>query len=151
METTMLTVGYQGETIGTFIERLIEAKIDLLIDVRTYAWSRKRGFSKKSLQGALQEVNIEYVHLPELGMPRDLLKLRPALDDNTPILDAYEARLTQCELYISELLQIASGRRCCLMCMEADEKQCHRSRLARYLMDTHEGLHVGSDLSLAHI
>ena len=42
-----------------------------MIDVRALPLSRRPGFSKSPLRGALEEAGIEYVHLKALGTPAD--------------------------------------------------------------------------------
>ena len=40
------TVGYQGATVHSFLQALREAGIELLVDVRAVASSRRPGFAK---------------------------------------------------------------------------------------------------------
>lgn len=131
--TRLMTTGYQGETIDHFVTKLVAAGVDLLVDVRTLPLSRKPGFSKSTLQARLAEMGIDYVHMPGLGMPRPLLRMRRSLTDNTPILDQYEQLLDTRLFLVMELLELVRGKRACLMCFESDEAQCHRSRLARFI------------------
>lgn len=131
--TQVLTSGYQGESLENFVSKLVAARIDVLVDVRTFASSRKPGFSKRALEQALQSRGIDYMHMPQLGMPRHLLRQRHELSDNTPILDAYDDLLPEWGEHLDSLMTYMHGKRSCLMCFEADEQQCHRSRLACYL------------------
>lgn len=133
MTIEVLTAGYQGESIENFIQRLRSAEVESLVDVRRIALSRKRGFSKSSLRSALADAGISYAHMPELGMPRELLAERPFLEDNTPILDAYEELLPTRDAEVKALFANVSRYRTCLLCFEADDSQCHRSRLGTYL------------------
>jgi hypothetical protein len=54
----LLTVGYEGSTIDAVARELLAARVDLLIDVRALAFSRKPGFSKRQLAAALDERGI---------------------------------------------------------------------------------------------
>jgi uncharacterized protein (DUF488 family) len=45
----IVTIGYEGRTLGDFISTLSNHNVDLLLDVRLNAISRKPGFSKKAL------------------------------------------------------------------------------------------------------
>lgn len=130
----LMTTGYQGETIDMFIAKLVAAGVDLLVDVRALPLSRKPGFSKSRLRARLDEAGIDYCHIPELGMPRPLRNMRSSLADNTPILDQYEQLLDSKLVLIEELLKTIHGKQACLMCFESDESQCHRSRLARFVV-----------------
>jgi uncharacterized protein (DUF488 family) len=120
----IMIAGYQGETIQAFIDKLVDAQVELLIDIRTIPSSRKPGFSKAPLERALACKGIGYHHLPQLGMPRNLLQQRHTLKDNTLILDAYDQLLPERERYIDQLLKAVWESRSCLMCFEADESQC---------------------------
>jgi uncharacterized protein (DUF488 family) len=127
----VLTAGYQGHTIDDFVRRLEGARVQVLIDIRKRPLSRKPGFSRKSLAMHVEAQHIEYMHLGELGMPESLLERRGA--DNTAILEAYTAMLSDKDEVITGLLQAVGHRLACILCFEADERQCHRSRLADYL------------------
>ena len=48
------TIGYEGKTVEEFLHQLDAAGVALLIDVRAVAASRRPGFSKTALAGALR-------------------------------------------------------------------------------------------------
>jgi uncharacterized protein (DUF488 family) len=102
-----------------------------LVDVRERAQSRRPGFSKKSLEAALQQVGIEYVHLPQLGDPKEgrdaaragnVARFREIYHEaiSTPL--AKEA--------LGRLERLASEKTICLMCFERDQRDCHRKIIA---------------------
>ena len=66
----LATVGYENDTQAAVIERLKAAKVEVVIDVRAVASSRKAGFSKTILAASLDEAGIAYVHLQKLGTPK---------------------------------------------------------------------------------
>ena len=63
------TVGYQGATVHSFLQALREAGIELLVDVRAVASSRRPGFAKSALAANLHGAGIDYLHLRDLGTP----------------------------------------------------------------------------------
>src|SRR5829696_2323525 len=65
----IFTIGYEGTTMPEFIAALQGAGVQRVIDVRALPLSRRPGFSKTPLKGALAEAGIEYVHLRALGTP----------------------------------------------------------------------------------
>ena len=65
------TIGYQAATMPSFLRSLGDAKIDLLVDIRAVASSRRPGFSKTALAANLREAGIDYLHLRGLGTPAD--------------------------------------------------------------------------------
>jgi uncharacterized protein (DUF488 family) len=48
---------------------LKRTKIELLVDTRAVAASRRPGFSKRQLAASLDEAGIGYIHLQKLGTP----------------------------------------------------------------------------------
>ncbi len=127
----LLTVGYEGCTIGGVLSVLQAAKVDLLIDVRAVAASRKPGFSKRALAAGLDEVGIRYVHLQRLGTPkpgRDAVRaghperMEPIFRAHMETQDAMAA--------LAQGTGLALGGRCCLLCFERDHRHCHRRIVA---------------------
>src|SRR5687768_1054410 len=63
------TIGYEGKTLEEFLDELGSAGVEIVLDVRAVAASRRPGFSKTALAGALSERGIDYLHLRPLGTP----------------------------------------------------------------------------------
>lgn len=59
----IFTIGYEGATVAEFLAALQQADVERVIDVRAVANSRRPGFSKTPLRGALAGAGIDYVHL----------------------------------------------------------------------------------------
>lgn len=126
---SIFTIGYQGRSLDEFVAFLVQQQIDTLCDVRRKAISRKKGFSKRALSAALESVGITYIHMPNLGMPLDLLPEKNA-KDNSPILAQYECRISDEAEDVERLALAARQTRVCLLCFEDDHRQCHRGILA---------------------
>ena len=67
----LATIGYQAATVTSFLAALRVARVELLVDVRAVASSRRPGFSKSRLAGTLEEAGIGYLHLRDLGTPAE--------------------------------------------------------------------------------
>lgn len=67
----IIGIGYEGINIDELVLSLKERNVTALVDVRLNAISRKPGFSKKRLQGAVTSADIKYEHLRALGNPKD--------------------------------------------------------------------------------
>src|SRR3569623_968876 len=65
----LFTFGYEGKTPDELLGALEGAGIELLIDVRAVASSRRPGFSKTALANSVRERGIDYLHLRPLGTP----------------------------------------------------------------------------------
>ena len=111
---------------------LKRAKVDLLVDTRAVAASRRPGFSKRQLAAALDEAGIAYIHLQKLGTPAEGRQAARSNDFDT-LWHIYDKHIKTPEAQgaLGELLAlIKSGKRVCLLCYERDPSECHRSRIA---------------------
>ena len=68
----LFTIGYESATLADFIATLQAARVTLLLDVREFPLSRKKGFSKRALSEAVQAAGIAYRHERDLGSPKAL-------------------------------------------------------------------------------
>ena len=143
MAGTLLTIGYEGGTIGGVIATLQEAGVELLVDVRAVAASRKPGFSKRQLAAALDEAGIRYIHLQGLGTPkpgRDAVRAGHP-ERMVPIFNEHmTSDRAQSELAMAKGL--ARDSRTCLLCFERDPATCHRRIVARLVCEE-----TGQDVS----
>ena len=67
-DPVLFTIGYEGISLETYINKLIINDIHVLCDVRKNAYSQKYGFSKSQLEKACKGVGIQYIHIPQLGI-----------------------------------------------------------------------------------
>ena len=127
----LFTVGYEQAKPASVLGELKRAKIELLVDTRAVAASRRPGFSKRQLAAALDEEGISYVHLQKLGTPAEGRAAARSGDTNT-LWRIYEKHLRSADAQ-SELHElvglIKSGKRIALLCYCRDPKTCHRSRI----------------------
>jgi uncharacterized protein (DUF488 family) len=127
----LYTIGYSGHDPDSFMARLAQARIEVVVDVRQNPVSRKRGFSRKALQQHLAQNGIDYVHMPALGVPRPLRdQLREAAISRADYLSAFRRHLATETAALEELCTRAVKQRCCLVCMESRPEECHRSVVA---------------------
>jgi len=127
----LATIGYEAATQADVIERLKAAGIEVVVDVRAIAASRRAGFSKTLLAGSLQDAGIDYVHLRALGTPkpgRDAAR-KGRIAEMTAIFEEH-LQEPAAQLALSEAAEIASERRTALLCYEAQAAGCHRRIVA---------------------
>jgi len=133
----LATIGYEAATVRDFLVALEDANIELLVDVRAVASSRRPGFAKTALAANLDTVGIEYLHLRGLGTPADGRAAARAgrhAEMREIFLEHLATPEAQAELErLGELVQ--SGRRVCILCFEADPAHCHRSIVAQALAE----------------
>jgi uncharacterized protein (DUF488 family) len=125
------TIGYEGATLPAVLDALAAAGVELLIDVRAVAASRKPGFSKRLLAGSLQARGIGYLHLQALGTPKEG---RQAVRAGNPgrMRTIFAAHMTgdRAQAALAEATDAARGAPACLLCFERDHSTCHRAILA---------------------
>jgi uncharacterized protein (DUF488 family) len=132
---SIATIGYQAATVRSFQAALRQGGVDLLVDIRAVASSRRPGFSKTRLAANVGEIGIEYLHLRALGTPAEGRAAARA-GQHGRLREIYLEHLAtegaQTELRMLADL-VRSGRRVCLLCFEADPAHCHRSMVAAAL------------------
>ncbi|GHH66689.1 DUF488 domain-containing protein [Promicromonospora soli] len=148
----MATIGVYGFDVESFLQRLRDAGVGLLLDVRQrrsvrgpeYAWA-----NSTRLQAALADAGIAYEHHLELAPTTELRRLQYAEDDRQGVgrrsrreLAAEYARRYTAEILDSADLApvvsaLSSGGTAALFCVERDPEACHRSLIAQRLADEH--------------
>lgn len=123
---TIVSAGYEGRSIEDFVRVLKRHRVELVVDVRLNAVSRKRGFSKTSLTAALAAAGIGYRHETELGNPpenRDAFRAgRPAARDH------YRRHLDNgAAPSVQAIVDLVAHTRIALLCFEREHTECHRS------------------------
>jgi len=127
----LFTVGYEQAKPAAVLGELKRAKIELLVDTRAVAASRKPGFSKRQLAAALEEQSIGYLHLQKLGTPAEGRAAARGGDTDAlwRICDKH-IRGAEAQNELRELIAlIKTGKRIALLCYCRDPKTCHRSRI----------------------
>ena len=127
----LFTVGYEQAKPAAVLGELKRAKIELLVDTRAVAASRRPGFSKRQLAAALEEEGIGYVHLQKLGTPAEG-RAAARGGDTDALWRIYDKHIKGAEAQneLRELIALVqTGKRIVLLCYCRDPKTCHRSRI----------------------
>ena len=128
--SNIIGIGYEGLNIFEFIQALHERGVTTLVDVRLNAISRKPGFSKKRLQGAITAAGIKYEHLRALGNPKDnragFYSTDP--DDKAAASSRYHEVLEGevGKAALARIHELAQDGTVALLCFECNEEKCHR-------------------------
>jgi uncharacterized protein (DUF488 family) len=131
----LVTIGYQDRTVDDVIAATRAAEVKVLVDVRLTPLSRKPGLSKNGLAARLRDAGIDYVHLPQLGNPRDNRDAFRRGDEATVARYRAVLRTPEGQAALEELLRLATHRCIALMCFEHDASECHRSMVAEALAE----------------
>lgn len=152
---TLWTIGHSTRSFTSFAEQLEVDAIRMVVDVRARAfsgrapWTNPPGFAEK-----LAEMNIRYLHLPELGGRR------------SPRADSPHTALRQAAFRgfadhmdtpafadaLGTVETLARTFRLTLMCAEADRRQCHRNFIAdRLVLRGWTVLHISAKGTEPHV
>ncbi len=125
------TIGYERTPLPEVISRLRAAGVELLIDVRAVAASRRPGFSKTLLGGSLVDAGVDYLHLRDLGTPKSgrIAARAGRTAEMAQIFDAH-LQTAAAQGALAQAVELSLGRRVCLLCYEADPRCCHRAIVA---------------------
>ena len=124
----LATIGYEAAPQAKVIDTLKSAGVEVLIDVRAVAASRRAGFSKGLLSASLEDAGIEYVHLRELGTPKPG-RIAARAGRTAEMRQIFEAHMAEpkAQLQLAQAIEIAKSKKAALLCYEADHRGCHRS------------------------
>jgi uncharacterized protein (DUF488 family) len=146
--STVATIGVYGFTAPLFLERLRDADVGLLLDVRQrrgvrgpeYAWA-----NSTRLQRLLADAGIEYRHHKELAPTTELRQLQYREDDRQGVgkrsrielapeyRDRYVAEILDSADLDAVMAELPAEQAAALMCVERDPEACHRSLIAERL------------------
>lgn len=131
MAHQLATIGYESATQADVIDRLKQAGVDIVIDVRAVASSRRAGFSKTLLAGSLHDAGIDYLHLRDLGTPKDgRIAARAGRVKEMHAIFERHLEEPEAQLALTYAAEVATQRKAALLCYEADAAVCHRRIVA---------------------
>lgn len=142
----LYTTGYAGFDQDTFLWKIKNNGVEIVVDVRDKPISRNRGFSQSTLQPYLEKQGIRYVHQKELGVPEELRKQLKNGGNLKDYFAAFRKYLRKQDDALGSLYELASAKTCCLMCLETKPEECHRSVVADALVRRN-----GKSLEVIHI
>jgi uncharacterized protein (DUF488 family) len=139
----IFTIGFTNKRAERFFEKLKQAGVKRVVDVRLNNISQLEGFSKKDdLKYFLDAVaGIDYIHLPELAPTKEML-------------DAYKKHKGEWSVYEAEFLNLMQRRHIetsiardlidqgCLLCSEDKPHHCHRRLVAEYFSQHWPGVAI---------
>ncbi len=129
------TIGYEGISLETYLNKLIINDVKLLCDVRKNSFSMKYGFSKSQLKNACESIGIKYLHIPELGIESEKRKKLVSMCDYNELFSEYEETTLKNNFdSIQELFELVKKyNRVAITCFEKEVCMCHRGRVLNML------------------
>jgi uncharacterized protein (DUF488 family) len=131
-DTILFTIGYEGISLETYLNKLIQHDVRVLVDVRNNPLSQKFGFSKSQLIKYCASLNIEYIHFADVGIQSEYRKELKTQNDYDRLFTDYRKKILPKTIPTQEkiLALLKEKKRIALTCFEANVCQCHRSHLA---------------------
>jgi uncharacterized protein (DUF488 family) len=137
------TIGYTGRKTEEILDLLKQHGVQTLVDIRQHAVSMYRPeLSKNNLTKLLQVNGIQYAHVPQLGVPRDIRAKAIDTGSREVIWAWYDTHVITSFLNLHSFMN-GFEHPVALMCTELDPHECHRHRISLAL--EHMGLN-GFDL-----
>lgn len=131
MNRVLSTIGYETATLPEVIGKLKAAGVDVVVDVRAVASSRRAGFSKTILRTSLEAEGIAYTHLRDLGTPKQGREAaRKGRIAEMEAIFAEHMRTPEAQDGLARATAIARERHAALLCYEACASGCHRRIVA---------------------
>lgn len=125
------TVGYTGRKTDELLDALNSYGVRTLVDVRQMPVSMYRpDLSKNNLRNLVEARGMLYVHMPELGVPRDIRAKAIETGSRDVIWEWYDEYVVQ--PYVGRNLHQffnSVEHPIAMMCVEIDPEECHRHRL----------------------
>ena len=139
----IFTIGYEAATVPEFLAALTTAGVKQVIDVRALPLSRRPGFSKTPLRGALEEAGVGYVHLRSLGTPADgRAAARAGRHEDLKRIYSSQLELPEAIAQGAIMLELVREQPSALLCFERDPGGCHRALLIEALAPDAEVVHL---------
>lgn len=130
-EPAVYTLGFQGASADRFLRALIEYGIQRVLDVRNHPVSRVYGFAGSRLASLCSLIGVDYVHLPELGIPSAVRQDLTDLASYQKLFDYYEKTILPAQADgVKRASRLIREKVTAMVCLEADPSWCHRGRLA---------------------
>ena len=140
MATGFTTIGHSTRDLDEFLGMLRAARVDLLVDVRSFPRSRTNpAYNIDRLPDDLEAVQIGYRHVPDLGGRRNK---QAGVDEAVNALWRVRSFHNYADYALGEvfaaafdeLVRLGGERRVALMCAEAVWWRCHRRIITDYLL-----------------
>lgn len=141
MDRAIYTIGHSNHLPETFVQLLGEARIEVLVDVRSNPGSAWASYTNPhDLKRILKAANIQYIYLGDVlgGYPNAPSCYNP----QTGKADYRSMRNKESfQRGLSQLLEGLTKYRICIMCAEEDPSSCHRNLLVGDSL-RREGVHI---------
>ncbi len=130
----IFSIGYEGHNIDSFLDILIQNRIDAVADLRYNPFSMNFAFTKSRLLHYLEGAGIDYLHIPELGIEGSYRKNLEKDGDYEQLFDFYSKELLpKHKDKVKDIAEMSKDKRVAMLCFEHDKDHCHRGVVSNEL------------------
>lgn len=129
-QQTLYTIGHSNRSLEDFLALLTQYGIQRLVDVRLLPGSKKYPhFNQETLEAALKDKGVDYVHMKALGGRRTPVKDSINMAWQNKAFRGYADYMQTGEFSatIGELVHLSQEKTTTVMCSEAVPWRCHRA------------------------
>jgi uncharacterized protein (DUF488 family) len=140
---TLFTIGFTKKNAKTFFEKIREARVKCLIDVRLNNASQLAGFSKRDdLIYFLDKLcDCRYKHIPEMAPTKEILD---AYKKNKISWNDYEIKYNKLiqSREVENIISKNDLNLACFLCSEHTPENCHRKLLSEHFQKIYPDLYI---------
>jgi uncharacterized protein (DUF488 family) len=128
MPKTIFTLGFHTLTLVDFIRLVKEQDVFRVIDIRSQDMidSNRGKFSPRQLKAILKNINIDYVHLPEVGMSEEVKLRAKSNGTKVDLIKDYIGKLSQDKNTLKKIISLFSDDKVLILCFEENAEMCIR-------------------------
>jgi len=128
----IFSIGYEKRTLSDFLTILQKNHIKRILDVRRYPCSKYAWATYPELKMILNQNNIDYLHFREFSPSLACRRKFQATKDWNGFSKEFKAYLGSIKPAVEVWgKNVQDGD--CLLCLEQNDRQCHRSLLYPYI------------------
>lgn len=121
------TVGYEGRSVDELVAMLHGAGVQSVIDIRHTPLSMYRPeLNKGNFRRRMENEGFGYLHVPELGVPKDIRAKALVAGTREPIWDWYNCAVIEGRFARNLHWFLNLAHPIAMMCVEMDPTECHR-------------------------
>lgn len=133
-DADFFTIGYEGRPTVDVLSALLSANVQCVVDIRYNPVSMYRpDVSKGNLQKTLVGSGVDYFHLREWGIPREVRARAVETGTRETIWEWYDKYVVETNFQKNLHRFLNFGYPVALLCMECDPRECHRHRISMAL------------------
>jgi uncharacterized protein (DUF488 family) len=124
------TCGYEGRKTEDLFEAFVAAGVRVVLDIRFNPVSMYRPeLSKTNLERGLNALEIQYLHIREWGVPRQIRARALETGSRASIWEWYDALVVEPHFHRNLHRFLNLDHPVAMLCMECDPTECHRHRI----------------------